>query len=108
MRNSGSEMIGRRRMMTALGMAAVGASLRAQPQTGTSVIRTVLDDIRPDSLGTKATLFHEHLSFEWAKVRGTSDGPPGPAKDPAPIGVALTTMSQTAGSLTSVVSTRLG
>ncbi len=84
MPDSGS-MLGRREMMTALGMAAMGAALRAQPQTGNAVIRTVLDDIRPDSLGTKATLFHEHLSFEWAKVRGTSDGPPGPAKDPAPI-----------------------
>jgi len=78
-------------MMTALGLATLGASLGAQPQTGTAVIRTVLDDIRPDALGTKATLFHEHLSWEWAKVRGTSDGPPGPAKDPAPIVEQLTT-----------------
>lgn len=82
--------IGRRDMMTALGMAAVGASLRAQPQTG-AVIRTVLEDIRPDSLGTKATLFHEHLSFEWAKVRGTSNAPPGPEKDATPIVEQLTT-----------------
>jgi phosphotriesterase-related protein len=91
MHNADSDLFSRRKMMTALGMAAVGASLRAQPQSGTGVIRTVLDDIRPDSLGTKATLFHEHLSFEWAKVRGTSDGPPGPAKDPAPIVEQLTT-----------------
>jgi predicted metal-dependent phosphotriesterase family hydrolase len=83
-------MLGRREVITALGMAAVGAALRAQPQAGNAVIRTVLDDIRPESLGTKATLFHEHLSFEWAKVRGTSDGPPGPAKDPAPIVEQLT------------------
>ena len=34
------------------------------------VIRTLLKDIPPDALGTKATLFHEHLSFEWARVRG--------------------------------------
>jgi phosphotriesterase-related protein len=78
-------------MITALGMAAFGATLKGQPQAGNTVIRTVLDDIRPESLGTKATLFHEHLSWEWAKVRGTSDGPPGPAKDPAPIVEQLTT-----------------
>jgi phosphotriesterase-related protein len=90
MPNARSESIGRREMMTALGMATLGATLKAQPQTN-AVIRTVLDDIRPDSLGTKATLFHEHLSFEWAKVRGTSDGPPGPAKDAAPIVEQLTT-----------------
>jgi predicted metal-dependent phosphotriesterase family hydrolase len=91
MSNAGSELIGRREMMTALGMAALSATLRAQPQTGTAVIRTVLDDVRPDSLGTKATLFHEHLSFEWARVRGTSNAPPGPAKDPAPIVEQLNT-----------------
>ncbi len=91
MANSGSKQIGRREMMTALGMAALGATVRAQPQAGASVIRTVLDDIRPDSLGTKATLFHEHLSFEWAKVRGTSNAPPGPVKDAGPIVEQLNT-----------------
>jgi predicted metal-dependent phosphotriesterase family hydrolase len=34
-----------------------------------AVIRTVLKDVPPDALGTAATLFHEHLSFEWARVR---------------------------------------
>ena len=34
------------------------------------VIRTVLKDVSPNALGTSATLFHEHLSFEWARVRG--------------------------------------
>ena len=53
-----SKLFGRREMMTAMGMAVVGATVAAQPRTGTAVIRTVLDDISPDSLGTKATLFH--------------------------------------------------
>jgi phosphotriesterase-related protein len=81
----------RREMITALGMAALGSTFGAQAPTRDRVIRTVLDDVRPESLGTKATLFHEHLSFEWAKVRGTSNGPPGPAKDAAPIVEQLTT-----------------
>ena len=91
MTNLDSKQIGRREMMTALGTAALGATLRAQPQANAAVIRTVLADIRPDSLGTRATLFHEHLSFEWAKVRGTSNAPPGPAKDAAPIVEQLNT-----------------
>ena len=86
-----AKLFGRREMMTAMGMAVVGATTGAQPRTGTAVIRTVLDDIPPDSLGTKATLFHEHLSFEWAKVRGTNNAPPGPAKDAAPIVEQLAT-----------------
>jgi predicted metal-dependent phosphotriesterase family hydrolase len=49
-----------------------------------AVIRTVLKDVSPDSLGTKATLFHEHLSFEWARVTGRQDRP-GPAKDVNPV-----------------------
>ena len=49
-----------------------------------AIIRTVLRDIPPDSLGSSATLFHEHLSWEWARVAPGSNRP-GPAKDPAPI-----------------------
>jgi phosphotriesterase-related protein len=45
-----------------------------------AVIRTVVKDIAPDSLGTAATLFHEHLSFEWARVTGRQDRP-GPGKE---------------------------
>jgi phosphotriesterase-related protein len=49
-----------------------------------AVIRTVLRDVSPDTLGTTATLFHEHLSFEWARVmpRPANGVPrPGPAQD---------------------------
>jgi phosphotriesterase-related protein len=48
------------------------------------VIRTLLKDVSPDTLGMKATLFHEHLSFEWARVTGRQDRP-GPAKDVNPV-----------------------
>jgi phosphotriesterase-related protein len=51
------------------------------PQGAT--IRTVLKDVSPDSI-TKATLFHEHLSFEWARVAPQSNRS-GPAKDAAPV-----------------------
>jgi len=48
-----------------------------------AVIRTVLKDVAPGALGTTATLFHEHLSFEWARVRGPNGRGPatGPEKD---------------------------
>src|SRR5262245_48219595 len=49
-----------------------------------AVMRTVLGDVAPATLGTKATLFHEHLSFEWARVTGRQDRP-GPDKDADPI-----------------------
>jgi phosphotriesterase-related protein len=52
----------------------------AQDVPSSAVIRTVLKDIAPDSLGSAATLFHEHLSFEWARVTGRQDRP-GPGKD---------------------------
>src|SRR5262245_55441824 len=48
-----------------------------------ATIRTVLKDVAPESI-TKATLFHEHLSFEWARVAPQSNRT-GPAKDPAPV-----------------------
>lgn len=48
-----------------------------------AVVRTVLTDVPPDALAPKATLFHEHLSFEWARVRGpgATGTPTGPVKD---------------------------
>jgi predicted metal-dependent phosphotriesterase family hydrolase len=52
-----------------------------------AVIRTLLKDVPPDTLGNAATLFHEHLSWEWARVRGPSGrgNPTGPAKDAKPV-----------------------
>ena len=52
-----------------------------------AVIRTLLKDVSPDTLGNAATLFHEHLSFEWARVRGPNGRgtPTGPAKDVKPV-----------------------
>ena len=72
-------------MLGLLGASAV-VGLAAGGQTPFPqgvVIRTLLKDIPPDALGTKATLFHEHLSFEWARVRGPNGRgtPAGPVKD---------------------------
>ena len=52
-----------------------------------AVIRTLLKDMSPDTLGNAATLFHEHLSFEWARVRGPNarGNLTGPAKDVNPV-----------------------
>jgi phosphotriesterase-related protein len=71
-----------------LGVLAAGAGVGfgfAQREVGGPIIRTVLGDVAPASLGTTATLFHEHLSFEWAKVRGPGGRGPqtGPEKDVA-------------------------
>jgi phosphotriesterase-related protein len=48
-----------------------------------ATIRTVLKDVSPETI-TRATLFHEHLSFEWARVAPQSNRS-GPAKDAAPV-----------------------
>ena len=68
-----------------LGLLAAGAGFGfAQARRG-PVVRTVLNDVPPDALGSAATLFHEHLSFEWARVRGPNGRgtPTGPEKDVA-------------------------
>jgi phosphotriesterase-related protein len=69
----------------AAGGAVRGAALQTVPSTPPpgAIIRTVLQDVAPASLGTAATLFHEHLSFEWARVRGPGGRGPatGPDKD---------------------------
>jgi hypothetical protein len=70
---------------------AAAEPLQAIGRTGTvafptaAVIRTVLKDVPPDTLGSAATLFHEHLSFEWARVRGPNarGNATGPDKDVA-------------------------
>lgn len=71
------------------GNGAIAAPLQTAASTGGltfpkgATIRTVLKDVSPGTM-TKATLFHEHLSFEWARVAPQSNRP-GPAKDPAPV-----------------------
>src|SRR5438552_6511263 len=75
----------RREAIGALAAGCAGLAFSAAPAfPRKAVIRTVRGDIPPDALASKATLFHEHLSFEWARVTGRSDRP-GPAKDPGPI-----------------------
>jgi phosphotriesterase-related protein len=89
------ELLGLFGAAAGLGLAATGvAGVDVEPlQTAAraadvafpkdAVIRTVLKDVSPNALGTAATLFHEHLSFEWARVRGPNGRGPatGPAKD---------------------------
>jgi phosphotriesterase-related protein len=77
----------RRELLRLIGAGAGAAAVphwafTAQPvsQATGAVIRTVLKDIAPESLASAATLFHEHLSFEWARVTGRQDRP-GPGKD---------------------------
>jgi phosphotriesterase-related protein len=70
-------------MLGLLGAGALGVRLAAQAPNRNTIIRTLLSDISPDALGAKATLFHEHMSFEWARVRGPNGRGPltGPEKD---------------------------
>ncbi|HKF69531.1 MAG TPA: hypothetical protein VKB36_23460 [Vicinamibacterales bacterium] len=78
----------RREAMGFIATSAAAVLTSGWPETSASaqdvprgaVIRTVLKDIAPASLGSAATLFHEHLSFEWARVTGRQDRP-GPGKD---------------------------
>ncbi len=86
------ELLSRRDLLRLLGAGAgalaVGDVLRAMTPLQNApaaipagaVIRTVLNDVTPGALGTAATLFHEHLSFEWARVRGPNGR--GPATGP--------------------------
>lgn len=62
------------------------APVRATPSVvfpGDAIVRTVLSDVDPEALGTGATLFHEHLAFDFAsppaepRAPGTPE-PPGP------------------------------
>ena len=78
----------RREILRLLACAAVAplqtpASREAVTFPKGATIRTVLRDVSPDTLN-KATLFHEHLSFEWARVAPQSNRS-GPAKDAAPV-----------------------
>jgi len=86
----------RRQTLGLIGASAAGAvasrwagsSVAAQSTPRGGVIRTVLKDIAPEWLGSSATLFHEHLSFEWARVTGRQDRL-GPEKDAALLGEQL-------------------
>jgi predicted metal-dependent phosphotriesterase family hydrolase len=85
MRHAHSRQLTRREVFGLIGAAAgfgLGSGGQRAPSHG-AIIRTLLQDVSPDALGTKATLFHEHLSFEWARVRGPNarGTPPGPVKD---------------------------
>ena len=73
--------------VSAADQLAAAAPLLQRGPAATPVIRTLLKDITPESLGTAATLFHEHLSFEWARVRGPNGRGPatGPAKEVKPL-----------------------
>jgi phosphotriesterase-related protein len=85
--------VSRRDVLGLLSAVAGFVVAAARPQTAAflgrvafpkgAVIRTLLKDVSPDTLGTAATLFHEHLSFEWARVRGPNGRgtPSGPEKD---------------------------
>src|SRR2546423_9111848 len=75
----------RREAIGVLAAGCAGLAFSAAPAfPRKAVIRTVRGDIPPDALASKATLFHEHLSFEWARVTGRSDRT-GPEKDAGPI-----------------------
>jgi len=70
------------------GVGLVSACGGVGTQRG-AVIRTILKDVAPDSLGTGAVLFHEHLSLEMG---------PRPASAPPPLSVdALVEVVQSAG-----------
>ena len=78
----------------AIGMLGAGAAAAlgfgaAPTFRRDAIIRTVLKDVPPEALASKATLFHEHFSFEWARVTGRQDRP-GPEKNPDPILEQLT------------------
>jgi phosphotriesterase-related protein len=70
-------------LVAAPGQAAASTTLTFPKR---AVVRTVLNDVSPDTMGMAATLFHEHLSFEWARVIAPASnrvGRPGPTKDVA-------------------------
>jgi phosphotriesterase-related protein len=58
-----------------------------------AIIRTVLKDVPPDVLGSGATMFHEHLAFNYASppppARGQGPGAGGAAPAPRPLEASL-------------------
>jgi phosphotriesterase-related protein len=86
-------MLSRRAALGLLG-ASIGLARGSIAQTAFpagAIIRTLTKDVAPAALDGKATLFHEHLSFEWARVRGPGGRgtPAGPAKDVGPVAEQL-------------------
>lgn len=105
-RDERSAPIGRRDAMRLLGVGAAGAGFGlaagcapgSEPETAEesspasgrppvtfpdgAVVRTLLGDLSPDALGGGATLFHEHLAFDFAsppaepRAPGTPEPPP--------------------------------
>jgi len=74
-----------------LKLASAGLSTASAAFPKAAVIRTVLQDMPPESLGTGATLFHEHLSLapdfmpRWiASVRGGRASVPQPSPPAQP------------------------
>ncbi len=61
--------------------AAAGAASGVAFPAG-AVVRTLLADVEPEVLGTGATLFHEHLAFDYASPPAEPRAPGSPA--PAP------------------------
>ena len=83
-----AQQLSRRELLGLLGAGTGLAFARQLAPQGGAIIRTVLKDIAPATLGSSATLFHEHMSFEWARVMAPSANGttrPGPTKDLAPI-----------------------
>ena len=70
----------------AVGAGAAAAGRQATGQGGSSitfpdgaVVRTALDDVDPEEIGSGATLFHEHLSFDYASPPAEPRRPGSPA-----------------------------
>ena len=108
--------VSRRKAMRLLGAGAAGASVglaaacgpgsspepsnqttepaapeRAAPSVvfpGDAIVRTVLADVDPDALGTGATLFHEHLAFDFASPPAEPRAP-GTPEPPRPTNAAM-------------------
>ena len=53
-----------------------------------AIVRTVLADVDPDALGTGATLFHEHLAFDFASPPAEPRAP-GTPEPPRPTNAAM-------------------
>ena len=108
--------VSRREALRLLGAGAAGAGLglaaacapaaTPEPSNGTTqpaaieptapsvafpagaIVRTLLADVDPDALGTGATLFHEHLAFDFASPPAEPRAP-GTPEPPRPTNAAM-------------------